>query len=114
MNDLNFHVSVCGHYLHSLLTAAEQASISELQRFFGTRTLLSFNLQTAKVAFIDGQRLKSLFGTQVTLMDQMETFEKIISGYYQSYEGILKTNSFMKNTMHHCDLQQLVWSSPSH
>lgn len=57
-------------YLHSLLTATEQTSISELQGLFSTGTLLPFNLQTAKVAFIDGQRLKSLFWTQVTLREQ--------------------------------------------
>lgn len=61
---------MCGHYLHPLLTATEQACVSELQSLFGTSTLLSFNLQTAKVAFIDRQRLKSLLWTQVPLVNR--------------------------------------------
>lgn len=62
---------MCMNYLHPLFTAAEEASISELQGLFGTGALLPFNLQTAKVAFIYGQRLKSLLWTQVTLMEQV-------------------------------------------
>lgn len=64
------------HYLYSLLTATEQTSISKLQGLFGTGTLLPFNLQTTKVAFIDGQRLKGLFRTQVTLREQIRHLKK--------------------------------------
>lgn len=62
---------MCGHYLHPLFTAAEQASVSELQRLFGTSTLLSLNLQTAEVAFIDRQRLESFLWTQVPLVEEI-------------------------------------------
>lgn len=64
-------------YLHSLLTAAEQASISELQSFFGTSALLSFILQTAKVTLIDCERLKGLLWTQVTLLKQIISIKNI-------------------------------------
>lgn len=64
-------------YLHSLLTAAEKASISELQSFFGTSALLSFILQTAKVALIDCERLKGLLWTQVTLLKQIGSIKNI-------------------------------------
>lgn len=66
-----FYVNVCWHYLHPLFTATEQASVSEFQGFFGSGTLLPFILQTAEVALIDGQRLKSLLWTQVTLVKQV-------------------------------------------
>lgn len=66
----NFGVNVCGHYLHPLFTATEQTSVSELQSLFGSSTLLSFNLQTAEVAFIDRQRLKSLLRTQAPLVNR--------------------------------------------
>lgn len=59
---------VCYHYLHPLFTATEQTCVCELQGLFGTGTLLPFNLQTAKIALIDGQRLQSLLWTQVALM----------------------------------------------
>lgn len=62
---------VCCHYLDPLFTAAEQARVGELQGFFGSGTLLPFNLQTAKVALIDRQRLKCLLWTQVTLEKQI-------------------------------------------
>lgn len=39
-----FYVNVCWNYLHPLFTAAEQASVSELQGFFGSGTLLPFIL----------------------------------------------------------------------
>lgn len=58
-------------YLHSLFTATEQASISELQSFFGTSALLSFILQTAKITLIDCERLKGLLWTQATLLKQI-------------------------------------------
>lgn len=56
------------HYLHPLFTATEKTSVSQLQGFFGSGTLLSFILETAKVALIDSQRLESLLWTQVTLV----------------------------------------------
>lgn len=64
-------MNVCWHYLHPLFTAAEQASVCELQSLFGASTFLPFNLQTAKVALVDRQRLKSLLWTQVTLVKQI-------------------------------------------
>lgn len=67
-------------YLHPLFTATKQTSIRELQGLFSTGTLLSFNLQTAKVAFVDGQRLKSLLWTQVTLMEQLNIDKCQING----------------------------------
>ncbi len=66
-----FYVNVCWHYLHPLLTAAEQAGVGELQGFFGAGTFFPFILQTTKVALIDRQRLKSLLWTQVTLVKQV-------------------------------------------
>lgn len=62
-------------YLHSLFTAAEQPSISELQSFLGTCALLSFILQTTKVALIDCERLEGLLWTQVTLLKQMNSIK---------------------------------------
>lgn len=57
-------------YLHPLFAAAEQPTISELQGFLGTSALLPFILQTAKVALINGERLKGLLWTQVSLLEQ--------------------------------------------
>ncbi len=73
-----WYVNVHWHYLHPLFTAAEQASVCELQSFFGTGTFLSFILQTAKVALIDRERLKSLLWTQVTLLEQVDIKKKLI------------------------------------
>lgn len=71
------YVNVLCKYLHPLFTAAEQPSVSELQSFFGTSTLLSFILQTAKVTLIDCERLKGLLWTQVTLLNHITSIKNI-------------------------------------
>lgn len=57
-------------HLNSLLAAAQQARVRQLQRLFGLRTFLSVILQTAKFALVDGERLQRLLWTQTALQRQ--------------------------------------------
>ncbi len=57
-------------HLHSLLAAAQQTRVRQLQRLFSLRTLLSVVLQTAKLALVDGERLQRLLWTQTALQRQ--------------------------------------------
>lgn len=59
-----------GTDLHSLLAAAQQARVRQLQRLFGLRTLLSVVLQAAEFTFVDGERLQRLLWTQTALQRQ--------------------------------------------
>lgn len=95
-------------YLHPLFTAAEQPSVGELQSFLGTSALLSFILQTAKVALIDGERLEGLLWTQVTLLKQMNSIKNTNFSEKQ-------LNRFTIKYMPHISLflQRLVSFSPS-
>lgn len=65
------YMNVFWNYLHPFFTAAEQASVGELKCFLGSGTLLPFIFQTPKVTFIDCERLKGLFWTQVALETQI-------------------------------------------
>lgn len=57
-------------HLHSLLAAAQQTRVRQLQRLFGLRTLLSVVLQAAELALVDGERLQRLLWTQTALQRQ--------------------------------------------